>query len=97
MTIRAKKLQIFYNVVLVVSIKMMNLKHQFLPVPISNSTYLTMSIPIQHATNILSFQIHRLNMCPITEYFLVLPINQLPFIMLSISRFREPIIEMRCV
>lgn len=75
MTIRAKELQIINNMILVVSIKMMNLKHQFLPVPISYTTNLTMSIPIQHATDILSFQVHRLNMCPITEYFLVLPIN----------------------
>ena len=46
MAVGTKKLKILHCVILMVSIKMMDLKHQLLPIPVTYSTNLAMCITL---------------------------------------------------
>ncbi len=94
MAIGAKKLQVFHHVISMVSIQMMNLKHQLLPVPVPDSAYLAVGIAIQNPTHILSLQIHRFDLCPITEQLIIRTIDQLTFIVPSVPSFRQSKVKM---
>ena len=82
MTVRAEKLQVFQRVILVVSIQMMDLEHQFLSVPVSDSTDFAMRIILQDTTDVFPLEIHCLYLCAIPEYFIILSVYQFAEIML---------------
>lgn len=94
MTVRTEQLQILNDVVLMVAIQMMNLEHQFFPIPVPDPANLTMCIPMQYAPNILSLQVHGLDLCTALEYLLMCPVGKLSFVMSSISSFCQAVIKM---
>ena len=83
--------------ILMISVTMMNVKHQSLAIPLSDSTILAMCITQKNPANVFSFKILRFYLCTCAKYFILFPVDKSTFIMPSVSDFRSAIIKMRYI